>query len=199
MKSAFCLCLLTLVLLMITMPLRADVARPRRSPQREGDKVVLHIGLQIVPDAKAYEARLQISEDTLKRLRVALNEAPTSPSLAARIAHSSTRTIVAGLLLFLSVSFGGVWLAHSTRSKPTILGRHQKAVAVVLLGIATLGAAAIITRGNAGPPSYYAWRNLPDALSHGRATQGGLDIEIIPEGSGMKLIIPLKNKENGDE
>jgi hypothetical protein len=199
MKSAFCLCLLTLLLLMITMPLRADIARPKPSPQREENKVVLHTGLQIVPDAKAYEARLQISEDTLKRLRLALNEAPTSPSLAARIAHSSTRTIVAGLLLFFSVSFGGVWLARSARSRHSILGRHQKAVAVVLLGIATLGAAAIITRGNAGPPSYYAWRNLPDALSHGRATQGGLDIEIIPEGSGVKLIIPLKNKENGDE
>ena len=199
MKSAFCLCLLTLVLLMITMPLRADIARPKPSPQKDENKVVLHTGLQIVPDAKASEARLQISEDTLKRLRVALNEAPTSPSLAARIAHSSTRTIVAGLLLFLSVSFGGVWLARSVGSKHTTLGRHQKAVALVLLGIATLGAAAIITRGNAGPPSYYAWRNLPDALSHGRATQGGLDIEIIPEGSGIKLIIPLKIKENGDE
>lgn len=199
MKSAFCLCILALVLLVTTIPLRADIARPKRLPQIEQNKAVLHTGLQIVPDAKASEARLQISEDTLKRLRVALNETPTSPSLAARIAHSSPRTIVAGLLLFLSVSFGGVWLARSSRSRPSILGRHQKAVIVVVLCIATLGAAAIITRGNAGPPSYYAWRNLPDALSHGRATQGGLDIEIIPESSGVKLIIPLKNKENGDE
>jgi hypothetical protein len=199
MKSAFCFCLLTLFLFTITIPLRADIARPKPSPEREGNKVVLHTGLQIVPDAKVYEARLQISEDTLKRLHVALNEAPTTPSLAARIAHSSTRTIVAGLLLFLSASLGGVWLARSARSRHSILARHQKAVAVVLLGIATLGAAAIITRGNAGPPSYYAWRNLPDALSRGRATQGGLDIEIVPEGSGIKLIIPLKSKENGDE
>ena len=199
MKSAFCLCILALVLLGITIPLRADIARPKRLPQIEQNKAVLHTGLQIVPDAKASEARLQISEDTLKRLRAALNETSTSPSLAARIAHSSTRTIVAGLLLFLSVSFGGVWLARSVRSRQSILGRHQKAVVVVLLGIATLGAAAIITQGNAGPRSYYAWRNLPDALNRGRATQGGLDIEIVPEGSGIKLIIPLKSKENGDE
>jgi hypothetical protein len=199
MKAVFCLCLLTLVLFMLTMPLRADIARPKPSPQREANKVVLHTGLQIVPDAKVSEARLQISEDTLKLLHLALNEAPTSPSLAARIAHSSTRTIVAGLLLFLSVSFGGIWFARSARSRQSILGRHQKAVALVLLGIATLGAAAIITQGNAGPPGYYAWRNLPDALSRGRATQGGLDIEIVPEGSGIKLIIPLKSKENGDE
>lgn len=198
MKPAFCLCLLILVVFTITMPLRADIARPKPSPERQGNKVVLHTGLQIVPDAKVSEARLQISGDTLKRLNVALNEAPTTPSLAARIAHSSTRTIIAGLLLFLSASLGGVWLARSARSRHSIVARHQKAVAVVL-GIATLGAAAIITRGNAGPPSYYAWRNLPDALSRGRATQGGLDIEIVPEGSGMKLIIPLKSKENGEE
>ncbi len=192
MKPALCLSTITMILLMTAMPVLADVARPKPSPE---SKIILHTSLQIVPDAKAYEARLQISADALKYFRAALNEVPANPSLAQRIAHSSTRTIIAGLLLFMSVSLGGVWLARSARSKP----RHQKAAAAVLVGIAMLGAAAIITRGNAGPPSYYAWRNLPEALSQGRATQGGIDIEIVPEGSGMKLIVPLKNKQNGEE
>ena len=30
-----------------------------------------------------------------------------------------------------------------------------------------IGAAAIITRGNAGPPGSYRWRNLPQALAEG--------------------------------
>ncbi len=193
MKTGLCLGTVTMIIFVSAMTVFADIARPKPSPEKES-KIVHHTGLQIVPDAKASEARLQISADTLKYLRVALNDVPANPSLAQRIAHSSTRTIIAGLLLFMSVSLGGVWLARSARAKQ----RPQKVVALVLLGIATLGAAAIITRGNAGPPSYYAWRNLPEALSQGRATQGGVDIEIVPEGSGMKLILPLKNKQNGE-
>jgi hypothetical protein len=191
MKSALHLGILTLVLFMTSAAALADIARPKPSPENR----IFHSSLKIVPDGKIYEARLQISASTLKDLQAALNNAPTNPSLAQRIAHSSTRTIVAGLLLFVSVSLGGVWLARSARGKQ----RPQKVVAVVLLGIATVGAAAMITRGNAGPPSYYAWRNLPEALSQGRATQGEVNIEIVSEGSGMKLIVPLKNKQNGEE
>jgi hypothetical protein len=67
-----------------------------------------------------------------------------------------------------------------------------------------LGAAAIITRGNAGPPGSYRWRNLPQALAEGKSTAGGLDIEVIPDdartGANMKLIIPLKKQSgNGEE
>ncbi len=191
MLSALRSCTVTLILFIGAIPALADVARPKPSPEK--GKLVLHTSLQIVPDANSYEARLQISQDSLKYLRAALNHVPTSPSLTERIAHSSTRTIFAGLLLFMSLSLGGVWLARSANR------RNQRAVGAALLVAATLGAAAIITRGNAGPPGYYAWRNLPQDLAAGRATQGGVDIEIIPEGSGVKLIVPLKNKPNGDE
>src|SRR5260370_2554348 len=101
MKSALCLSTLTMILMMTAMPVLAGVAGPKRSPE---SKIIHHTSLQIVPDAKAYEARLQISADTLKYLRAALNEVPDSPSLAQRIARSWTRTIIAGLLLFMSVS-----------------------------------------------------------------------------------------------
>ena len=69
---------------------------------------------------------------------------------------------------------------------------------------AVVGAAAIITRGNAGPPGSYRWRNLPQALAEGKATAGGLDIEIIPDdakvsGANMRLVIPLKKTNSGEE
>jgi hypothetical protein len=172
------------------MPALADIARPK--PPEKG-KLVYHSGLQIIPDANASEARLQISQDTLKSIRAALADVHTTPTLTERIAHSSPRTIIAGVLLFMSLSLGGVWLARSANR------RGQRVVAAALLVMATLGAAAIITRGNAGPPGYYAWKNLPQDLAAGRPTQGGVDIEIIPEGSGIKLIVPLKNKPTGDE
>lgn len=174
----------------------ADIARIKVSPSPEkARKVVLHTGLTIVPDAKINEARLQISQDDLRNLREALATVPADQSMIQRLSHSSTRTIMAGLFLFLSVSFAGVWLARSGHR------RTHKAIAAVLLGAAVIAAATIVTRANAGPPGYYQWKNLPQALSDGRATQGGLDIEIVAEGYGMKLIVPLRNtkKPNSEE
>ena len=197
MKRMFIYCAAMFVMLATAAFIYADVARPKpsSSPLQEG-KLVFHTGLTIVPQAEVYEARLQISQDSLKNLQQALASAQiSSPSMGQRIAQSSTRTIVAGLFLFLSVSFAGVWLARSGSR------RSNKAIAVVLLGVAVLGAAAIITHANAGPPGYVRWAGLPKALSEGRSTSGGLDIQIVPEGSGMTLIIPMRknNNTNGEE
>jgi len=188
-----CLLLVTIVAVTSTY---GDIARPKTSPVKPG-KVVFHTGFSIAPDSKLYEARLQIRQSELQYLRAALDGVQSGPTMAASIVHSPTRTIIAGFLLFLSVSFAGVWLARSFRSdaKP---GRGQKAVAIVLLTAATLGAAAIITRGNAGPPGYYRWKNISQNLAQGRETSGGLDIEIVPDNPndpvGMKLLIPLRNE-----
>src|SRR5258705_269098 len=68
---------------------------------------------------------------------------------------------------------------------------------LVLACFVVLGAAAIITRGNAGPPGSYRWRNLPQALAKGESTTGGVDVEVVPDDqlSGrMRLIIPLKKQ-----
>ena len=72
-----------------------------------------------------------------------------------------------------------------------------------ILLVAMIGTAAIITRGNAGPPGSYRWRNLPQALADGKSYSGLLDIEIVPDGSipngGMRLIIPLKKQNRPGE
>ena len=186
MKRFFSLCILCL-LLATALHANADIARPKPSPEKP--RIVLHTSLTIVPDSKAYEGRLQISQSSLQELRAALANTPANESMAQSIAHSSSRTILAGVFMFLSLSFAGVWLARSVQTS------GQKMVAALLMGTAVVGAAAIIARANAGPPGSYLWRKLPQNLSKGTSTYGGIDIEIVPdsnEGSGMKLIIPTR-------
>jgi len=96
-------------------------------------------------------------------------------------------------LMFMAVSVAGVLFARSSS-----FGRAQKTIGAVLFVGIVLGAAAIITRGNAGPPGSYRWRNLPQALAEGKSTLGSVDIEIVPDdqmnGSNMRLLIPLKKQ-----
>ncbi len=195
MKKMLLLCAAGLIVLASVISADADIALPKPSPTPAKEaRVVRYTGLTIVPDAKSYEARLQIPESELKGLRDALAMVQPDESMLQRLAHSSTRTIMAGVFLFLSFSFAGVWLARSGQR------RGHKAIAALLVGTALIGAAAVITRANAGPPGSFRWKGLPQALSEGRATQGGVQIEIVPEGNGLKLIIPLKKtKPNGDE
>jgi hypothetical protein len=181
--------LATVLLLAIAVPTFADIARPKQTPSPSEPKVVLHTRLAIVPDNKAWEARLQIPQSDLQELRAALGDVPADGTMAQRLTHSSTRTMIAGVFMFLSLSFAGVWLARSMQT------RSQKLVAALLVGTALFSAAALITNANAGPPGSYYWKNLPKNISKGQTTSGGIDIEIVPDssdGSGMKLIIPVK-------
>ena len=188
MKKFFTLCVLSL-LLATAIPAYGDIARPKPSPTPQEPRIVLHTSLTIVPDSKAYEARLQISQSSLQELRAALANTPGNESMSERIAHSSTRTILAGLFMFLSLSFAGVWLARSVQT------RGQKVIAALLLSTAVFGAAAIITQANAGPPGSFYWKKLPQNLTKNAPTNGGIDIEIVPDADGargMKLIIPIR-------
>ena len=179
---------------------RADVAKPK--PTAKPVRHALYTSLEIVPDEKLNEAKLQISESDLKTFIAALDG--TSPGtggiavVAGGLSMSAMRTIVAGLLMFLAVSVAGVLFARSSS-----LGRSHKAVGAVLLVAIVLGAAAIITRGNAGPPGSWRWRNLPQALAEGKPTLGGVDVEILPDdqmkGKPIRLLIPLKKQNRPGE
>jgi hypothetical protein len=175
----------------------ADVAKPK--PPEQQSKVLMGRKLEIVPDQKAWQARLQISQSDFQELRAALNgETGSDTTIAANLAQSSTRTIVAGVLLFLSVSFAGVWLAR--RSSAT---RARKAIAASIVVFATLGVAAIITRGNAGPPpGYLNWKDLPKNFSQGKTTAGQMLIEVVPDNPdspSIKLVLPTKPKDGPAE
>jgi hypothetical protein len=175
---------------------KADIPKPK--PTEKAPKYVLHTSLEISTDPKAYEAKLQISESDLKSFRAALDGTGGSGPVIGGVALSSGRTIAAGLLMFMAISVAGVLIARSPK-----FGRTQKTVGALLLVAVVIGAAAIITRGNAGPPGSYRWRNLPQALAEGKPTFGGVDIEIVPDsdsGTHVRLVLPLKKQSgNGDE
>jgi hypothetical protein len=200
MKSLLSFCCLIALTVLSASRANADIAKPK-PPTNQQTKIVLRTNLEIVPDARTYQARLQISQSDLQNLRAAIDGTPGNATIAANIASTPTRTIIAGLLLFLSISFAGVWLA---RLRPSF-GRRQKGLLAVILVIASLGVAAIITRGNAAPPTgFLSWKNLPQNLSQGRASSGDLEIELVPDdpnrSTGMKLIIPLrKQKQSGED
>lgn len=186
-------CLLTLTAF-TSVCFAADVARPK--PIQQQSRVVLSRQLEIVPDKGIWQARLQISQSDFQELRAAIDGANGSnTTIAATIAQSSTRTIVAGVLLFLSISFAGVWFARRSAAP-----RARKAIAAGIVVIAVFGIAAIITRGNAGPPpGYLNWKDLPKNFSQGKGTSGTLAIEVVPDDPnnppGIKLRLPAKPKD----
>ena len=194
MKLILSLC----CLILLCGAANADIARPKESATPA--KVLLRSSLEVVPEANGFQARLQLSQSDLQALRAALDGSPTGPAVAAGISHSPARTIVAGSLMFLAISFAGVWLARSRR------GRTQKAVAGLILAAAVVGAATIITRGNAGPPpGYWTWRNLSKNLAENKPTSGSISIEVVPDDPNtpphIRLVLPVENKkkQNGDE
>jgi hypothetical protein len=191
LKRTVILCAAALLLVASGIYAFGDIARPKPPVQ---PKTLFYTGLTVTSDPKAYEARLQISQETLKRLQEAASREGVSESMIQRTMHSSTRTVMAGLFMFLAVSFAGVWLARSSQR------RNHKAAAVVLLVAIVFGVATVIVRANAGPPGYIRWQNLPQALKDGKDTVGGLNIEIVPGDENMKLIIPLrKTNKPGEE
>jgi hypothetical protein len=170
-----------------------DIARPKVSPAPHEGKVVFHTSLLVTPDSKAYEARLQISQETLKHIQDATANNGGTESMSQRVMHSPTRTIMAGLFMFLAVSFAGIWFARSGQR------RNHKAVAAVLLIAIVVGFTTVIVRANAGPPGYLRWQGLPQNLTKGLPTGGGLQIEIVPGDDGMKLIVPFRKEEKSGE
>ncbi|MGH9906224.1 MAG: hypothetical protein ACRD8U_11670 [Pyrinomonadaceae bacterium] len=190
MKRMLIMSSISFILLAGNVSIYADLAPPKPSPQ--AGKASINAGLEIVPDANATTARLQIPQASLEELRAALASEGDNTSVVQNKTESPSRTMLAGLFLFLSLSFGGVWFARAG------YGRSQKLVAVVMLGMAVIGAAAVIASANIGPPPANRWLNLSRNLDAGRATQGPLKIEIVTEDDGIKLFVPLKPAKKSD-
>ena len=72
-------------------------------------------------------------------------------------------------------------------------------IAAVLVACATVGTAVIVAQGNAGPPPSYLWRNLTKNLTSNKTTYGQINIEIVPEGDSIKLIVPTRNAARTDD
>ncbi len=192
MKRILILCAVIGSLLASAIFAFGDLARPRPSPAQP--KPVLYTSLEVTPDSKIYEARLQISAETLKQIAREAGESSSGASTTRRLMQSSSRTMVAGLFMFLSISFAGIWLARSGQR------RNHKALIAAVMVAACFGLATIIVRANAGPPASFYWQRLPENLKQGKSTQAGVSVEIVPgDESTIKLLMPIKNKPAGEE
>lgn len=175
-----------------------DIRAP--TPTIKQGKVALHSSLEIVPDPKALEARLQITQSTLNELR-AENAGVVQQGFVSAVGFSSKRTMVAGLLMFLALSVAGVLLAR--KFSGTQLSRTQKGALALVLFAGVIAAGTMVTRANAGPPGAYRWRNLSESLNQGRSMAGGIQIEVVPDsemaGDRLRLIMPVKPRNPGEE
>jgi len=193
MKRPVVLCATVLLLVLSAVYSFGDIARPKVTPTPAENKMVLYTRMTVTPDPKASEARLQISQSTLQRIAHEAGSVSSNDSMTARLMHSSTRTMMAGLFMFLAVSFAGVWFARSSQR------RNHKAVAAVILIAMVFGLATVLVRANAGPPGYLRWQGLPQNLKAGKITGGGVNIEIVPgDDSAINLIVPIKKVEKQD-
>src|SRR5262245_52814211 len=105
MKRTLIMSAATVALLVGAVLAFGDIARPKPTPSAAlQGKIVFYSGLTVTSDSKAYEAKLQISQETLKHIQEAASREGVSESLIQRTMHSSTRTIMAGLFMFLAVS-----------------------------------------------------------------------------------------------
>ena len=189
MKKTFIATAAIVALLASALYAFGDIARPKPTP-----KSLLYSGLTITSDPKAFEARLVISENTLKNLQDAGARGNGDAALSQKIMHSSGRTMMAGLFMFLAISFGGIWIARSSQR------RNTKAIAAAILVAAIFGVGTIMVRANAGPPGYIRWQNLPQNLKDAKETSGGVSIEVVPGDEDMRLIIPMrKSSKPGEE
>ncbi len=194
MKRTVVLCAAVLLLAGSAVYSFGDIARPKGTPTPKESKTVLYTSMTVKPDSKAYEARLQISQSTLQRIAHEVGNLSSNDSMTERLMHSSARTMMAGLFMFLAVSFAGVWFARSSQR------RNHKAMAAVILIAMVFGLATVIVRANAGPPGYLRWQGLPQNLKAGKITGGGVNIEIVPgDDSTISLIVPLRKVENPGE
>lgn len=197
MKRGYGFLMASGLLISIGIAAYADMGRPKTSPAEPiklASTTLIATGLTITPDSSSYDARLQISQATFEQLKRAINEHPGSQTTSSVITDSSPRTILAGISLFFALSIGGLWLVRSNSS------RTQKTIAAALIGAAVFMAAAVVTQGNGAPPAL-RWRGLSQNLNEGRSTTGSLTIEVVPQGNGMKLILPVQpsKKPKGGE
>ena len=103
MRRTVVLCAAAVMLAASVIYAFGDIARPKPTPVQ--GKTVLYTGLTVVADPKAYEARLQISQETLKHIQEGAGRNSGTESMTQRVMHSSTKTIMAGLFMFQSEFF----------------------------------------------------------------------------------------------
>ncbi|HEY9404832.1 MAG TPA: hypothetical protein VIQ24_19400 [Pyrinomonadaceae bacterium] len=185
------LCCLALALFAFTAPALADIAPPPPTPTQTPQKVRRAASLpaarmSIESRNDATEARLQIPRNLLRQLRAEIDGDAASDAATATDSLRSTRTIIAGVFLSLSLAFAGVFIAR-TRSRGA-----KQAAAVALVVFAATGALAFKTFANARPPEPRPLDagSLKLATTPDAELNGVIRVEVVDENNVFKLIVP---------
>lgn len=141
------------------------------------------------------EARLQIPRGQLERLGVAAGTGQgEAPSSSAR----SFGTVVAGLFISLGVGLTGLMFLRSRRRG---MGVGRAAAAGLVACACAAGLAGVAAYANAGPPPGY-YQQDPGTLiraASGGALAGSIRVEVVEEGTEIKLLVPSKSQKRGGE
>lgn len=150
-KKIICLFILLLV---GTVALFADIARPGRTP-----KPVLKVysntsaGMTVRLDSNIEKPTLRIPRSTLNYLRAqnesGENDQDNSAAVAAPGGFSRLQTMVSGMFLSLALVFGGMWFVRSGKAAT----KEGKAV-VILAVLAGIGSATTFVYADIARPQF---------------------------------------------
>jgi hypothetical protein len=192
---------LALLLLVAASPAFADIALPNPNPKPERvgdvrtDLPFSRMSIERVDGLR--EARLQIPRSQLSRMGAAAGlEQSGAPGAQAGIMRGAG-TAVAGLFLSLAVVLTGVLLVRSRR-RGMAVGR---AAAALLVCVGAAGLAAVAAYANAAPPPGYRVQD-PGTLIKAASAQtlkGSIRIEVVEDGTEIKLLVPGKPKGGDDD
>lgn len=185
------------LLLAVVSPVLADIASPdKKKPRADGEirTDLPYSNMTIERVDGLLEARLQVPRIMLKRLNqsAGIQAGDSGYSFSLRGAG----TVVAGFFLSLSLVLTGLLLVRSRRR--VAVGR---VAAALLLSVFAASAAGVAAYANAGPPPGYRMQD-PGTLikaASGKTLAGSIRIEVVDEGTEIKLLVPSKSGGRDDE
>lgn len=183
------------LLLAAASPAFADIALPKNPSVNKNEvRTDLPFARMTIERVEGLrEARLQIPRAQLEQMNAA---AGIEGGGASSASLKSAGTIVGGIFISLSVVLTGLLLMRSRRR--VAVGRATAAVLVCALAA---GVAAVAAYANAPAPHYRTQNpgTLVKAVT-GAALAGSVRVEVVDEGSEIKLLIPAKARTGrGDE
>jgi len=192
----FKFCATLALLLLVASNALADIANPDKKKHGDGEirRDLPYTNMTIERVDGLLEARLQIPRTMLSRM----NEAAgiQTGDTGGSFSFKSAGTVAAGLFLSLSLVLTGLLFVRSRRR--VAVGR---VAAALLFCVVTAAFAGVAAYANAGPPP--GWRAQdPGSLikaASGKSLTGSIRIEVVDEGTEIKLLVPSKAGHADDE
>jgi hypothetical protein len=181
------------VLLAAASPAFADIALPKK-PGADPNEIrrdlpTARMTIERVEGLR--EARLQIPRSRLQEMGLGAGVE------AGGAGFKSAGTIVGGVFISLAVVLTGLLLVRSRRGL-----RVGRAAAGLALCVCAAGVAAVTAYANLAPPPGLRPQDpgtLVKAVT-GAPLAGSIRVEIVDEGTGIKLLVPARARTNrGDE